>query len=98
MSEYRCIHCGAKVDYEDIWGDEEGDCKFNGEQNCTYTWCDTHGCASEIINEDTNLNSNHWKQELRIAEMTEKDIKHSDYQWIICKQCDKTRDWKNVRF
>ena len=59
MSEFKCMHCMAKVDYVDVWGQQgddwiEGDCPLTEEQ-CKNNWCDWHGCAAEFIQEDTNL-------------------------------------------
>ena len=95
LSEFRCIHCCGKFDYVDVWGIQgddwrEGDCSLS-EKECQDSWCDWHGCGAKIIQEDTNVDDEYWKQELKVAEMDKEDLEVSDYQWMICKECDKER-------
>ena len=97
MSEFKCMHCMAKVDYVDVWGQQgddwiEGDCPLTEEQ-CKNNWCDWHGCAAEFIQEDTNLDTKFWKQELKDAELTKKDVlEPTGEEYFICKSCYKERE------
>ncbi len=100
MSEFRCIHCGWKGDYVEVWGIQgddwiDGDCPLT-EEKCEDSWCDWHGCGADFIQDDWDNLPEYWKQELKVAEMDKESIEDSSYQWMICKVCSKERDESRI--
>ena len=90
----------AKVDYVDVWGQQgddwlDGDCPLTEEQ-CQNNWCDWHGCAALVCDENmggSEFDTKFWKQELKDAGLTKKDVlEPTGEYYFICKSCYKERE------
>ena len=77
MSEFRCIHCWGKFDYEYVYENDSIMVMPEESTNADFNW---------------NTLNEYWKHELKAAELDKENIEGSDYQYMICKYCDKERE------